>query len=122
MLKDAGVEFVEKTADGGKRFDDVSPGDVVILPAFGATLAEMQHFDEMGVTTVDTTCPWVTKVWNVVDKQVAKGLTTIIHGKYAHEEARSGVMPRRAPSFDGGAPTRVEGRPSLGARRGAAFG
>jgi len=87
MLKDAGVEFVEKTADGGKRFDDVSPGDVVILPAFGATLAEMQHFDDMGVTTVDTTCPWVTKVWNVVDKQVKKGLTTIIHGKYAHEEA-----------------------------------
>merc|ERR1711869_92707 len=62
-------------------------GDVVILPAFGATLAEMQHFDDMGVTTVDTTCPWVTKVWNVVDKQVAKGMTTVIHGKYAHEEA-----------------------------------
>merc|ERR1711970_1150741 len=37
--------------------------------------------------TVDTTCPWVTKVWNVVDKQVAKGMTTVIHGKYAHEEA-----------------------------------
>merc|ERR1719326_1452749 len=87
MLADAGVEFVDKTADGGKRFDDVSPGDVVILPAFGATLAEMQHFDDMGVTTVDTTCPWVTKVWNVVDKQVAKGMTTVIHGKYAHEEA-----------------------------------
>ena len=25
MLADAGVEFVDKTADGGKRFDDVSP-------------------------------------------------------------------------------------------------
>merc|ERR1719421_1602988 len=62
MLKDAGVEFVDKTADGGKRFDDVSPGDVVILPAFGATLAEMQHLDD-------------------------KGMTTVIHGKYAHEEA-----------------------------------
>lgn len=62
-------------------------GDVVILPAFGATLAEMQHLEELGVTTVDTTCPWVTKVWNVVDRQAAKDLTTIIHGKYAHEEA-----------------------------------
>ncbi|KAK7239839.1 4-hydroxy-3-methylbut-2-en-1-yl diphosphate reductase [Aureococcus anophagefferens] len=82
-----GVSFIEKTGDGGKRFDDVKEGDVVILPAFGATLAEMQHFSDMGVTTVDTTCPWVTKVWNVVDKQVQRSMTTIIHGKYAHEEA-----------------------------------
>ena len=87
MLEDEGVSFIEKTGDGGKRFDDVKEGDVVILPAFGATLAEMQHFSDMGVTTVDTTCPWVTKVWNVVDKQVQRSMTTIIHGKYAHEEA-----------------------------------
>jgi len=87
MLEDSGVAFIEKTDDGGKRFDTVSEGDVVILPAFGATLAEMQHFSDMGVTTVDTTCPWVTKVWNVVDKHDAKDMTTIIHGKYAHEEA-----------------------------------
>ena len=87
MLEDGGINFIEKTGDGGKRFDDVKEGDVVILPAFGATLAEMQHFSDMGVTTVDTTCPWVTKVWNVVDKQVQRSMTTIIHGKYAHEEA-----------------------------------
>lgn len=87
MLEDSGIQFMEKTAGGGKRFDTVGEGDVVILPAFGATLAEMQHFDSMGVTTVDTTCPWVSKVWNVVDKQVARQMTTVIHGKYAHEEA-----------------------------------
>ncbi|KAJ1462742.1 LytB protein-domain-containing protein [Pelagophyceae sp. CCMP2097] len=87
MLEDSGIEFMEKTADGGKRFDNVKPGDVVILPAFGATLEEMQHFDALGVTTVDTTCPWVSKVWNVVDKQVSREMTTVIHGKYGHEEA-----------------------------------
>jgi 4-hydroxy-3-methylbut-2-enyl diphosphate reductase len=87
MLEDSGVAFIEKTGDGGKRFETVEEGDVVILPAFGATLAEMQHFSDLGVTTVDTTCPWVTKVWNVVDKHDAKDMTTIIHGKYAHEEA-----------------------------------
>jgi len=87
MLEENGIEFIEKTGDGGKRFDKVQAGDVVILPAFGATLAEMQHLEDVGVTTVDTTCPWVSKVWNVVDKQVAKDMTTIIHGKYAHEEA-----------------------------------
>ena len=35
---------------------------------------------------VDTTCPWVSKVWNTVDAHQRKGLTSIIHGKYAHEE------------------------------------
>lgn len=35
---------------------------------------------------MDTTCPWVSKVWNTVDTHQRKGLTSIIHGKYAHEE------------------------------------
>ena len=35
---------------------------MVILPAFGASLEEMQYLDGKGVTTVDTTCPWVSKV------------------------------------------------------------
>lgn len=38
------------------------------------------------VQVVDTTCPWVSKVWNTVDKHQKSGLTSIIHGKYAHEE------------------------------------
>jgi len=65
----------------------VRDGDVVILPAFGASLEEMQHFDKQGVTVVDTTCPWVSKVWNAVDKHKAKSLTSVIHGKWQHEEA-----------------------------------
>lgn len=61
MMTANGIEFIEKTAEG-KRFDVVKPGDVVILPAFGATLEEMALLDARGVTTVDTTCPWVSKV------------------------------------------------------------
>jgi len=38
------------------------------------------------VEVVDTTCPWVSKVWNTVDKHQKNGLTSVIHGKYAHEE------------------------------------
>jgi 4-hydroxy-3-methylbut-2-enyl diphosphate reductase len=87
MLEDSGIEFIEKFDGNAKDFSNVKEGDVVILPAFGATLAEMQYLEEKGVTTVDTTCPWVSRVWNAVDKQVTKGMTTVIHGKYAHEEA-----------------------------------
>ena len=66
---------------------------MVILPAFGATLEEMQHLDEKGVTTVDTTCPWVSKVWTTVDKHELAEMTSIIHGKYQHEEAIATGFP-----------------------------
>jgi 4-hydroxy-3-methylbut-2-enyl diphosphate reductase len=87
MLEDNGIEFIDKIDHNVKDFSNVQEGDVVILPAFGATLAELQHLEDRGVTTVDTTCPWVSRVWNAVDKQVDKGMTTVIHGKYKHEEA-----------------------------------
>jgi len=87
LLADMDVSFIEKTADGGKRFDAVEDGDVVILPAFGASLEEMQLLDKKGVKVVDTTCPWVTKVWNTVDKHVKLEMTSIVHGKWDHEES-----------------------------------
>jgi len=85
-LGDMGVKFIEKNEDGTKDFATIEDGDVVILPAFGASFEEMQLFDEKNVDVVDTTCPWVSKVWNTVDMHQKKGLTSIIHGKYAHEE------------------------------------
>ncbi|CAM9593548.1 unnamed protein product [Heterosigma akashiwo] len=84
-LEEMNVNIMSKV-EGPKDFDSVQPNDIVVLPAFGASLEEMQTLDEKGVQIVDTTCPWVTKVWNVVDKQVKAGFTTIIHGKWAHEE------------------------------------
>ena len=87
-LDNMGVAFIPKEggADGGKDFSGVGDGDVVILPAFGASIEEMAYFDSKNVQVVDTTCPWVSKVWNTVDLHQRKGLTSIIHGKYAHEE------------------------------------
>ena len=87
MMAKNRIEFIEKLDGGGKRFDEVQTGDVVILPAFGATLEEMELMDAKGVTTVDTTCPWVSKVWNVVDKHAKSEMTSVIHGKYGHEES-----------------------------------
>jgi len=89
LLQGMDVKFIEKdgAAEYGKRFDTVGDGDVVILPAFGASLEEMQLLDGKDVTTVDTTCPWVSKVWTAVDKHQKAEMTSLIHGKYAHEEA-----------------------------------
>lgn len=77
----------DKHGDGhGKDYSNIKEGDVVIFPAFGATVQELQHFRDQGVQMVDTTCPWVAKVWNSVDQHSRKQYTSIIHGKYSHEE------------------------------------
>ncbi|KAG5526578.1 hypothetical protein RHGRI_032752 [Rhododendron griersonianum] len=72
--------------DGSKQFDVVDKGDVVVLPAFGAAVEEMMALSDKKVQIVDTTCPWVSKVWNSVEKHKKGEYTSIIHGKYSHEE------------------------------------
>jgi 4-hydroxy-3-methylbut-2-enyl diphosphate reductase len=84
-LKEMEVQFIE-VKNGEKDFTVVDSGDVVILPAFGASVQEMQLLNDKGSTIVDTTCPWVSKVWNTVEKHKKKDYTSIIHGKYNHEE------------------------------------
>ena len=51
--------------EGVKDFSHVKADDVVILPAFGASLQEMMLLSDRGVNIVDTTCPWVSKVGSV---------------------------------------------------------
>jgi 4-hydroxy-3-methylbut-2-en-1-yl diphosphate reductase len=84
-LRDMNVKFIE-VENGVKNFDIIDSGDVVILPAFGASVQEMQLLSDKGCTIVDTTCPWVSKVWNTIEKHKKKDYTSIIHGQYKHEE------------------------------------
>ena len=84
-LKEMNVGFIPVN-EGVKDFSIVNSGDVVILPAFGASVTEMQLLNDKDCTIVDTTCPWVSKVWNSVEKHKKRDCTSIIHGKYKHEE------------------------------------
>ena len=84
-LRQMNVQFIP-VEQGVKDFSGVTNGDVVILPAFGATVQEMQLLNERGCHIVDTTCPWVSKVWNTVEKHKKQIVTSIIHGKVKHEE------------------------------------
>ncbi len=84
-LREMEVGFIS-VEQGKKDFSVVDTGDVVILPAFGASVQEMQLLTQKNCKIVDTTCPWVSKVWNTVERHKKKDCTSIIHGKYKHEE------------------------------------
>ncbi|NJK59557.1 MAG: 4-hydroxy-3-methylbut-2-enyl diphosphate reductase [Oscillatoriales cyanobacterium SM2_1_8] len=84
-LQEMNVHFVP-VLNGNKDFSGVQPGEVVILPAFGATVSETEYLHQLGCTIVDTTCPWVAKVWHRVEKHKKSDFTSIVHGKYKHEE------------------------------------
>ncbi len=85
-LREMNIGFLDDMKGQPKHFERVEHGDVVILPAFGVSVAEMDLLKAKSCTIVDTTCPWVSRVWNRVAKYEKQEFTAIIHGKYNHEE------------------------------------
>ncbi len=80
-------------------YDQLSPEDVVIVPAFGAPTNFMEKIEERGCYVVDTTCGDVMKVWRRVRTYAKDGITSIIHGKAGHEETQATAS--RAMGDDG---------------------
>jgi 4-hydroxy-3-methylbut-2-enyl diphosphate reductase len=87
-LRDMGITFLPST-DSGFVYDEVRQEDVVILPAFGVTITDVQKLRNLGCVVVDTTCGSVLNVWKRVESYAKDGFTSLIHGKYYHEETRA---------------------------------
>jgi 4-hydroxy-3-methylbut-2-enyl diphosphate reductase len=85
-LRASGIRFL---SDAGESWERLGKDDVVILPAFGVTVADMAHLVDQGCTLVDTTCGSVLNVWKNVVRYAQDGFTAIIHGKVKHEETRA---------------------------------
>jgi 4-hydroxy-3-methylbut-2-enyl diphosphate reductase len=85
-LRGLGIRFL---SDPGESSDRLTADDVVILPAFGVTIAMLADLSARGVTMVDTTCGSVLNVWKNVRRYGQDGFTSIIHGKYWHEETQA---------------------------------
>jgi 4-hydroxy-3-methylbut-2-enyl diphosphate reductase len=79
--------------------NDLAPEDVVIVPAFGAEVAVVDVVKAHGCRIVDTTCGDVMRVWKRVQGYATERVTSIIHGKASHEEARATAS--RARGHDG---------------------
>jgi len=76
-------------SDPGEDVGRLGPDDVVILPAFGASVEDLARLERQGCTLVDTTCGSVLNVWKNVRRYAQDGFTAVIHGKIHHEETRA---------------------------------
>jgi 4-hydroxy-3-methylbut-2-enyl diphosphate reductase len=85
-LRAMGVRFL---SDAGNDLDMLDASDVVILPAFGVTVALLEQLQRRGCTLVDTTCGSVLNVWKNVRRYAEDGATSVIHGKVWHEETQA---------------------------------
>lgn len=89
-LQEMGVEFLSGPYTRQKiSIQDIQKDDVVIIPAFGTTTQELTELGKRGCVLVDTTCGSVMSVWNRVESYAREGFTSIIHGKYDHEETKA---------------------------------
>ncbi len=99
-MLEMGIGFLSGQYAGENKFDILQADDVVILPAFGVTHKELEFLKARGCILVDTTCGSVLNVWKRVERYARNGFTSLIHGKYSHEETRATCS--QATKYEGG--------------------
>ncbi|MBS1510278.1 MAG: 4-hydroxy-3-methylbut-2-enyl diphosphate reductase [Bacteroidetes bacterium] len=91
-LQQHGVQFLQDT-HGNQLvpYETLTKEDIVLIPAFGTTLAIEEQLNAIGIPTekYNTTCPFVEKVWNRSEQIAQKNYTVVVHGKPTHEETRA---------------------------------
>jgi 4-hydroxy-3-methylbut-2-enyl diphosphate reductase len=88
-MLEMGIGFLSGQYGNGVSTESLTPEVVVILPAFGVTTEEFKRLSAIGCILVDTTCGSVLNVWKRVEQYARDGFTSVIHGKYYHEETKA---------------------------------
>ncbi|QCX82372.1 4-hydroxy-3-methylbut-2-enyl diphosphate reductase (plasmid) [Streptomyces sp. YIM 121038] len=105
-LEKKGAVFVEETAE-------VPEGSIVVFSAHGVAPAVHAEVAERGLTTIDATCPLVTKVHKEAVRYAKEDYDILLIGHEGHEEVIGtlGEAPDHIQLVDGpGAVTNVEVR------------
>jgi len=92
LQTDKGVLYTaDGTAGSPPLWETLTPDDIVIIPAFGATDEDKRRLVRRGlaVSRYDATCMLVEKVWKAARAYGRDGYTVIIHGKSEHEETKA---------------------------------
>jgi len=91
-LNENGILFIMDT-EGNQLipWNNIEKNDIVIIPAFGTSLEVLEILKKKQINTekFNTTCPFVSKVWNRSKQIAAEGYTIIVYGRSKHEETRS---------------------------------
>ena len=97
-LKERGIGFLFDS-NGERRIppEEIGADDLVMIPAFGTTLEVEESLKQAGLDTdseeyrerYDTTCPFVSRVWERGQELGQEGYTIVIHGKFRHEETQA---------------------------------
>ncbi len=97
-LQERGIEFLyDQSGEPQIPEERIGGDDIVLIPAFGTTLEVEASLQERGIDTnsedfrenYDTTCPFVSKVWDRGEQLAREGYTIVIHGKFKHEETQA---------------------------------
>ena len=78
-LEEAGAIFVE-------HLNDIKRGDVCIFSAHGVSTAVEKYGSDLGLRTIDATCPLVGSVHRMVEKYHALDYDVLIIGHHNHPE------------------------------------
>ena len=78
-----GVRVVEENTDLTQL-----PEGTIVVRAHGASRAEFDRLRECGMQIEDATCPFVSKIYRIVEEESKAGRTVIIVGNAAHPEVR----------------------------------
>lgn len=79
QLEESGAVFVE-------NLQDIPPGEVCIFSAHGVSKATEERAGQLGLRTIDATCPLVGSVHRMVEKYHLLGYDVIIIGHHGHPE------------------------------------
>ena len=92
LQTDNGAPYtVDGQPDSPLLWDTLTPDDIVIIPAFGATDDDKRRLVRKGIAVCqyDATCMLVEKVWKAARSYGREGYTVVIHGKHEHEETKA---------------------------------
>ena len=79
-LRNKGVELIDE--------DHLPTGATVITRSHGTTKAVKAALKEKGNRVVDTTCPFVSRIYTIVEENNAKGIPVVIVGDKEHPEVK----------------------------------
>ncbi len=99
-LESMGIVILRSGQDGRFDFGGIASADVVLIPAFGLRVEDLQMLRHIGCVLVDTTCGSVLNVWKRVERYAREGFTAVVHGKHYHEETKATTS--QVTKYEGG--------------------